>query len=372
MIPLFKTLSFDSDIQNIQSVISRGNYWACGQEIEKLEYQISSFVWKRYAVVFNSWTSALTALFQAHDVRGKEVICPSFTFIATANAILLSGWKPVFAESENETFWLDAEDVEKRITNNTKAIITIHYGWVPARDTLKLKKLAQERWLLFIEDAAQSLWAQIGNEKVGSFGNSSIFSFCQNKIITTWEWGVALCDDKEIYEKLLLIRSHWRVEIHGCDYFSNVWDNDYIIAGNNWRMPSMNAALGLSQFSHLDDIIKKRIKIWRFYDEKFSWIVYAPSMHWFDWFLNIYQMYTLLVENISIRNALQKHLEIKWIASKVYFNPVHQKILYKEYDVHLPISENLSERVITIPCFPSLEDEDLHHITNTFINFIKK
>ncbi len=140
-IPLFKTYSDEEDVEAVAKVLRRGTYWANGPEIEKFEKKIADYLGVKYALTFNSGTSALHTLLLAHDVKGKEVIVPSFTFIATANTVILAGGKPVFAESEPDTFGLDAEDVEKRITNKTKAIIPLHYGGFPSRDIEKLREI---------------------------------------------------------------------------------------------------------------------------------------------------------------------------------------------------------------------------------------
>ena len=182
-ISLFNIYHEDDDIKAVSDIIKRGMYWATGSEIEEFEKKIAKYVGTKYAVALNSGTSALHILLLAHGIKDKEVIVPSFTFIATANSVILAGGIPVFAEVEDETFALDTEDVKKRITEKTKAIMPMHYGGFPARDIEKLRKLADENNLLLIEDAAQSLGANINGKKAGTFGDSAIFSFCQNKII---------------------------------------------------------------------------------------------------------------------------------------------------------------------------------------------
>src|SRR3989338_152626 len=174
-IPLFRIYSDKKDIDAVSKVIKRGFSWAEGPEIESFERKTASYLGSRFALAFNSGTSALHSLLLAHDVKGKDVIVPSFTFISTANAILLAGGKPKFAESEPETFGLDAGDVEKKINDNTKAIIAMHYMGFPSKDIGKLRKIADERNVLLIEDAAEALGASINGKKMGTFGDSAIF-----------------------------------------------------------------------------------------------------------------------------------------------------------------------------------------------------
>jgi len=175
-IPLFKTYWEDDDIEAVTRIIKRGTYWATGPEIEEFEKKIAEYVGTKYALTFNSGTSALHTLLLVHDVKGGEVIVPSFTFIATANAIILAGGTPVFAESEAETYGLDSEDVRRRINKHTKAIIALHYGGFPSKEIKELRRIADENNILLIEDAAESLGAQYKGRPTGSFGDAGISS----------------------------------------------------------------------------------------------------------------------------------------------------------------------------------------------------
>ena len=217
-IPLFKIYWDEDDVEAVTESIRAGMNWATGPNVAKFEESIASYVGTEYAVTFNSGTSAMHAALLSHGIKeGDEVIVPSFTFIATANVPLFVGAKPVFADIEEDTFGLDPEDVKEKITEKTKAIIPIHYGGCPCK-IRELKEIAQDHDLILIEDAAESFGAKVKDEKVGTFGDSAMLSFCQNKIITTGEGGVIVTNSEEIYEKLKLIRSHGRWETQ--DYFT--------------------------------------------------------------------------------------------------------------------------------------------------------
>lgn len=373
-IPLFRIYWDKEDIEAVKRVIKSGKYWAVGDEIEEFEKKIAEFVGTKYALTFNSGTSALHSLLLAHDVKDKEVIVPSFTFIATANAVVLAGGKPVFAESEEETLGLDAEDVRKRITEKTKAIIALHYGGFPSRDIEKLRKIADENKILLIEDAAESLGAKVKNKMVGTFGHSAIFSFCQNKVITTGEGGVIVTDLEDVYEKARLIRSHGRVEA-AQDYFSSIGDNDYIQVGYNFRMPTMLAALGLSQLKKIDKITKTRRRIAHILTEKLSKIKEISFMKEEEGSFQVYQMYTILLKDGKTRDSLQAYLSKKGIMAKVYFNPSHLKTIYtknhecKEGD--LPVTEALSKRVLTLPLYPAMKKGEIDSVINGVSEFFK-
>ncbi|PNX45630.1 MAG: aminotransferase DegT, partial [Thermoplasmata archaeon M11B2D] len=257
-IPLFKMYWDTQDITAVTKVIKRASYWTMGPEIQTLEDAIAGFLGKKQGISFNSGTSALHALLLAYDIKnGDEVIVPSFTFIATANVVVLTGATPVFADIEPKSYALDPEDVKEKITNKTKAILPIHYGGSPCKEIKALTEIAKDHHLLFIEDACESLGAEIHSQKVGTFSDAAVFSFCQNKVITAGEGGLAVTDSTMVAEKLRLIRSHGRIESKQ-GYFSSTQDLDYILAGYNYRLPSINAALVLSQFKKFKKIIKMR------------------------------------------------------------------------------------------------------------------
>ena len=375
-VPLFKTYNDSDDIAAVSSVIRRGTYWAIGPEIQEFENKIAHFIGKKYALSFNSGTSALHALLEAYNIKGKEVIVPSFTFIATANAVLLAGGIPVFAEAEDATFGLDLEDVERKITQKTIAVMPIHYAGCVARDIEKIRDLCSRKGLLLIEDAAQSFGATMHDIKAGCFGDAAMFSFCKNKVITTGEGGVIVTDSEKIYEKLKLLRSHGRVEAVQ-DYFSHTGDNEYIEVGYNFRMSSISAALGLSQLKKFAVLREKRKHNASILDRELSKLnqnhIRTPFRS--ANFEQVYQMYTLLFKEKKIRDGLQKHLEQKGIMSKVYFMPVHLKELYlkklgwKKGD--LPKTELLSEKVLTIPLYADMGPADLQYIIDSITQFFQ-
>lgn len=303
-IPLFKIYWEEDDVEAVSKVIRRGTYWSSGPEIEHLEKKLASFVGTKYALSFSSGTSALHADLLAHNISGREVIVPSFTFIATANTVVLAGGKPVFAEIEDETYGLDPEDVKEKITEKTKAIIPVHYGGGPCKEIKAIKEIAQDHNLILVEDAAESLGSKINGKMVGTFGDSSMFSFCQNKIITAGEGGMIITDNKDIYEKLKLIRSHGRVENQE-NYFSTTKELEYVDVGYNYRMPTICSALTLSQFKKINKIIKIRRQKAAYFTKKLSKILaiktpFQPKNHF-----HVYQMYTIQVD--SQKNIIRQN-----------------------------------------------------------------
>jgi len=368
-IPLFKIYWDEGDMRMVSDAIKLGMNWATGPNVGEFEELIANYVGTKYAATFNSGTSALHAAMLAHKIKqGDEVIVPSFTFIATANAPLFVGAKSVFADIEEETFGLDPEDVKEKITGKTKAIIPIHYGGCACK-IRELKEIAEDYNLILIEDAAESLGAKIGDKKVGTFGDSAMFSLCAPKVITTGEGGIMVTDSKDIYEKLKLIRSHGRAEI--ADYFSSTEYMDYITLGYNFRMSNIVAALGISQLKKIDRVIEMRRKnaeylTSRLRHEVKEIITPNPTKDYY----HVYQMFTIRVNNS--RNEFMKYLVDNGIMTKVYFFPVHLTHFYKNelgYTCKLPITEEISMQVLTLPMYPTLTNEDIDFIIDKIKTF---
>lgn len=373
-IPLYKVYWDENDVEAVTKIIKRGTYWTAGPEIEEFERVVANYVGVKYGVSFNSGTSALHAALLAYEIKqGDEVIVPSFTFIATANAPLFVGAKPVFADIEDSTFGLDPNDVERKITRRTKAIMPIHYGGLPCR-IKELRKIAQEYNLLLIEDAAESLGASVDGRKVGSFGDAAMFSFCGNKVITTGEGGIIVTNSSEIYERLKLIRSHGRLESE--PYFMSTKTLDYIMLGYNWRISSITAALGLAQMKKLDRIIEMRRKNAEYITSKLSKIDEVKVPQPPEGYFHVYQMYTIRVKGgRGVRDALKDHLAKKGIMSKVYFEPVHLTHFYREKfgfkGGELPVTERLSSEVLTLPLYPTMTIEEMDYIIESIKEFFQ-
>jgi len=372
-IPLFKIYWGKEDVQMVSDTIKKGMYWATGPNVEKFEEAISKYVGTRYVTVFNSGTSALHAALLAHSIkRGDEVIVPSFTFIATANSPLFVGAKPVFAEIEDKTYGIDPEDVKEKITKKTRAIIPIHYGGCSCL-IRELKEIAHDHDLILIEDAAESLGAAIKEKKVGTFGDSAMFSFCAPKVITTGEGGVVVTNSRDVYEKLKLIRSHGRVET--ADYFSSAEYMNYITLGYNFRMSNITAALGIAQIRKIDKIIKMRRRNAEYLSKKLSKITEITLPDSPADYFHIYQMYTVRTSRERVRDELAKYLSKEGIMTKVYFSPVHLTRFYKkEFGCRkgmLPNTERIAGQVLTLPMYPGLTRGEMDHITEKVYAFFR-
>jgi perosamine synthetase len=373
-IPLFKTYWDKEDVDSVSSTIESGMNWATGPNVQEFERQIAEYADTEYALVFSSGTSALHAALLAHGIgKSDEVIVPSFTFISTANSALFVGAKPVFADIEEETFGLEPDDVEEEITKKTKAIVPVHYGGCSCR-IKELTEIAEDHGLLLIEDAAESLGATVDGKKIGSFGDSAMFSFCANKILSTGEGGAIVTDTKDVYERLKLIRSHGRLESE--DYFASAKQMDYVSLGYNFRLSNILATLGVSQMKKVEKVIAMRRKNATLMSKELAKTSGLRTPIEPRGYRHVYQLYTILLENKRLRDELMKHLVSCGIGCKVYFSPIHLTKFYKEEFGHrtgeLPNTEDLSQRVLTLPMHPMLKDEEIRYITDEIKSFLSE
>ena len=370
-IPLYKVDWDKEDVRTVTNVIKRGMEWAIGPEIEKFEQSLADYHDSKYCVVFNSGTSAGHAALLSLNLKpSSEIIVPSFTFIATANWPLMVGAKPIFSEIEEETLGMDPSHLDSIISKKTEVLMPIHYGGMPCK-IIEIKKFAEQHKLTLIEDSAESIGSTIGNKKTGSFGDMSILSFAGNKVLTTGEGGAVIVNSKKIYEKLKLIRSHGR-QINS-NYFQTNETPNYISLGYNWRMSSMTAALGISQLSKLDKLISKRRKNAQYLSSKLN--KYSKIILPFNYknHKSIFQLFSIRVTN-NLRNDLMEFLTNKGIMSKIFFEPVHfSKFYSKNYKkkISLPITEKISQQILTLPMYPGLTKHDINFISDSIDEFME-
>ena len=373
-IPLYKIYTDDEDLNLITKIIKRGNKWAIGPEIEQFEDAIKSYVGCDYCLTLNSGTSALHASFLAYELgKGDEIVVPSFTFISTVNSVLFVDAKPTFAEIEEANLGLDPEQIQKKISGNTKAIIPMDCGGLPCK-IFEIKEQIEDTELVLIEDAAEALGSSVKGTKVGSNADLSIFSFCGNKVLTTGEGGAITTNSKEIYEKIKLIRSHGRID--KINYFNNPHESSFQGVGYNWRLSTITACLGITQLEKLDKIVKMRQEHANFLSERLSKYPQIQVPKASAEYTHIYQMYTIRLPNKIIRDKLHSHLLADGIFSKVYFYPVHLTDFYKKKfgtkPGILPVTEKIADRVLTLPIYPNMTIEEKNLLIESIDMFFEK
>lgn len=358
----------EDDIESVTTTLRSGMNWAVGSEVAQFETEIADYIGSKYCLTFNSGTSALHAALLAHGIgAGDEVIVPSFTFIATANAPLFVGARSVFADIEEKTLGLDPESVCEQITPRTRALIPVHYGGCPCM-IRELRGIAEDHNLLLIEDAAEALGASVNKEKVGTFGDSAMLSFCQNKIITTGEGGALLTDDRDVYEKSKLIRSHGRLET--VDYFSSCDNMDYITLGYNFRLSNIASALGRAQLRKVDTLIRMREKIAETYTSRIKANIPKISpLKTPDGYQNVFQLYSVRVQK---RDELMQYLAEHGVMSKVYFTPVHMTTHYQKKlsnKALLPVTERIADEIISLPIYPGMPEDDIWRVVDVISKY---
>lgn len=360
-IPLFEINWDENDVKNVVESVARGGYWAKGPFIEEFEDRIKAHLGVDHAVAVNSGTTALIAALYAHEIgAGDEVIVPSFTQQATVNAVEFVGATPVFADIERETYGLDPADVSEKATADTGAILPVHvYGSVCQIEPLL--EIASGHDAVLIEDAAEAQGAKRDGKKAGTFGDAAALSFCQNKIVATGEGGAVVTDEEEMASQIRLYRSHGR---SSTDYFGSAKSGEHVAVGGNFRMPDVVASLGCSQMDKIEDLIQGRrdaaIKLNEAFDQ-----MEGVEPHQLKNGRHVYQFYTITLAEPVDRDAVIEELADDGISSKVYWDPpVHQSTYYRSRygDVTLPVTEELSTRVLSLPIYPHIESHTVDRI----------
>lgn len=372
-IPLYQIYFDKEDVRLVKRVIERGTFWSIGPEIKEFEENLSNYLGTRYCITFNSGTSALHAAMISMNLKSQdEIIVPSFSFIATANAPLMVNSKPKFVDIEEETFGLDPNLVLSSVTKNTKIIMPIHYAGLPCKID-KIRNIANDKKITLVEDTAESLGATINDKKVGTFGKLSIFSFAGNKIITTGEGGAITTNSKELFEKIKLIYSHGRIDKQ--NYFESIENPQYVSLGYNWRMSSITAALGCSQLEKIEKLINLRRATAKYLSTHLSSIKKIILPQEPKKFRHVYQMYTIRLPNTVLRNKLLKFLASKGIMSKIFFNPIHSTKFFSRHNtskLNLKITNKISKQILTLPFYPGMEKEKMDMIINSIKEFSEK
>ena len=373
ILPLYKIYSDDEDVNLVTKIIRRGTYWAIGPEIEEFENALKNYLGVDYCVAMNSGTSALHATLLSYNIKANdEVIVPSFSFISTANSVLFVNAKPIFADIEKQNYGLDPLDIKKKISTKTKMIMPMDFGGLSCKIN-EIKQIVDEKNLILVEDGAESLGSSANNKKTGTSSDATIFSFCGNKVITTGEGGAVATNSKEVYDKINLIRSHGRQD--NSNYFNNPEVSQYVDVGFNWRMSSITAALGISQLQKLDKLIKMRQEHANYITNRISKHKEIKPPFSNDEYENIFQMYTITLNNKTTRDNLHRFLLEKKIFCKIYFSPIHLTKFYQNKignNYSLPNTEDISNLVLTLPLFPNMTQEEKEYLINSIDEFFEK
>ncbi len=336
-----------------------------GKYIDQFEKAFAKYCGVKYAITTSNGTAALHLALVALDIGpGDEVIVPSMTFVATANAVTYTGAKPVFVDSELETWNIDPEKIKEKINKRTKAIIPVHLYGHPA-EMGQIMAIARKYNLVVVEDAAEAHGALYKQKKAGSLGDIACFSFYGNKIITTGEGGMILTNNKVYANKIKMLRDHG-VSKRRRYYHPTL--------GFNYRMTNLQAALGLAQIRKIDSFIDRKREIAKLYEKYLidlvPEIVLAPEAKWAK---NVYWMYSILLPKKGKKNRdfLIKELKKKGVDSRPFFFPIHRLPRYNIGE-HYPNADFLGMSGVNLPSSFGLLEEQIKYISDKIIDIWKK
>ena len=350
------------DLREISGVL-KSEWITQGPKIAEFEKALCDYSGTRYAVVVSSGTAALhIAALAAGIKRGDEVITSPITFLASANCVLYSGGKPVFADVQKETINIDPVKILEKITKRTKAIIPVHFAGQPA-EMEEICKLAKKRKLFVIEDAAHALGADYKRSKIGSckYSDMTIFSFHPVKTITTGEGGAVLTNNRDFHKKLLILRNHGIVR----DRFNGRPDGDWYYEmqslGYNYRLTDFQAALGISQLRKIGRFIHARMRIVKKYRNAFTDNPYFDLLAGQDGVRSSHHLFPILLKDryknekrIIFAKMRRNGLGVQVHYIPVYFHPYYKQLGYKKGIC--PIAEDCYQREISIPIYQSMSD----------------
>lgn len=338
-------------------ISSRGKY------VSAFEEHFANYLEIEHATAVSNGTVAIHVALLALGIGpGDEVIVPTLTYIASVNPVKYVGATPVFADCD-KTYWqLDPEDVKRKITPKTKAIIAVHlYGHPCPMD--ELVEICNQHCILLVEDCAESLGSTYKGKHTGTFGDIAAFSFFGNKTITTGEGGMVVSGNKSTIEKAANLKNQ------GISTDIQYWHSSI---GYNYRMTNICAAIGLAQLEHINPIIEQKTRVANTYKALFENTGIQIQPQHPDAF-HVYWMCTFLVpENIN-RDKLRKYLEEFGIESRPVFYPVHSMSMYVDdaKGMSFPNSDEISRRGINLPSYPALSNDDIAFIANKTMDFLK-
>lgn len=342
------------------NVLDSGGYIK-GEQNKKLESGFAELCSVKHGVTVNSGTAALMLSLIALGIKkDDEVIVPSHTFIATASVVLHLGAKPVFVDIDPETYTLSVDDVKKKITKKTKAIIPVHLYGHPA-DMDRIMEIAEENDLKVIEDACQAHGAIYKGKNIGGIGDIGCFSFFPSKVMTVCgDGGMVTTNNKEIAEKIGMLRDQGRKK--GEKY-------SHELLGFNFRLSELHAAIGRVQLKHLPDFIEKRRKIAKRYNEGVKGMKNVMTPKEKTWARHVYYVYTIRVKK---RDELVAYLNNKGVATGIYYPvPVHKQPCITKIikPCVLRETEKCAKEVLSLPMHPMLKDEDIEYIVENVKKF---
>ncbi len=355
-IPVAEPVLGEKEKQYVLECLETSWISGSGKFVDAFEEMFADFCGVRHAVAIVNGTAALHVALLALGVgAGDEVIVPDLSYIASANAVTYCGARPVFADIDPITWTLSPEDMARKITGRTKAIMPVHLYGHPA-DMKPILEVARRHELFVVEDAAEAHGAEYGGRRVGGLGDVATFSFYGNKIITTGEGGMLTTNDDELARKARLLKGQ------GMDPQRRYW---FPIIGYNYRMTNIEAAIGLAQLEKIDWFIERRREVAGWYADALKNLNLVSQVE-APWAKNVYWLYSVCVAGNVDRDLLMTRLSEHGIETRPFFYPLHHMPPYLDpgAQASLPISTRIAARGLNLPSSATLTKDDINYIAD--------
>lgn len=367
-------LNFDQAEENAVVETVRSKWISTGPKNVEFEKKFAEMTGAKNAVALSNCTVALHMALLLNDIKpGDEVICPSLTFVATVNAIRYVNATPVFADIRSmNDLTIDPDDIERKITPRTKAIMLMHYGGF-ACDMNRIIQIAEKNNLKVIEDACHGPMSEYEGKKLGTIGQVGCFSFFSNKNISTGEGGMIITNDDSLYEKAKLLRSHGMTSLSYDRAKGHSTEYDVIELGYNYRMDDIRASIGLVQLDKLPHDLEIRAELRALYEKKLEGaegIIVPFKGH--KYFSSNYIFPIVLKDStVDKRNRIREHLAAAGIQTSVHYPAVHRFSIYRDFTRPLPLTEYVADNLITLPMFSRLTHEQIEYICDSLREAIR-
>lgn len=367
-------LNFDQAEEDAVVETVRSKWISTGPKNVEFEKKFAEMTGAKNAVALSNCTVALHMALLLNDIKpGDEVICPSLTFVATVNAIRYVNATPVFADIRSmNDLTIDPDDIERKITPRTKAIMLMHYGGF-ACDMNRIMQIAEKNNLKVIEDACHGPMSEYEGKKLGTIGQVGCFSFFSNKNISTGEGGMIITNDDSLYEKAKLLRSHGMTSLSYDRAKGHSTEYDVIELGYNYRMDDIRASIGLVQLDKLPHDLEIRAELRALYEKKLEGaegIIVPFKGH--KYFSSNYIFPIVLKDStVDKRNRIREHLAAAGIQTSVHYPAVHRFSIYRDFTRPLPLTEYVADNLITLPMFSRLTHEQIEYICDSLREAIR-
>lgn len=390
-IPLFDLDLGEEEYEYIKRVLD-SKWLTMGEVTKDFESAFAEYLGVRHAIAVSSGTAAIHLAYHALGLsEGDEVICPSLTFVATANAILYTGARPVFVDIRDlDELTISPDDVESKVNEKTRAVVAVHYAGFPCNMD-KITETARNHNLYLIEDAAHALGAEYSSKvkgqsskpqgsnlkpqtsKVGTIGDIGCFSFFSNKNITTGEGGMVVTNRDDLAEKARLARSHGMTSLTRDRYEGHGFTYDVVDLGFNYRIDELRSSIGLIQLGKLDRNNMIRRSLCTLYRQKLSGVeeIKLPFSDFRG--VSSHHIFPILLSEKTDRKEFMECLRQQGIQTSIHYPPVHLFSYYKKLmpsDTHLPLTEQVGRREVTLPLYPTMEEQQIEYVVKSIRDYL--